>query len=186
MAFSGTSLEILRSFDRRAFAKGPPTTHHPHKRPSSSGGIWGGVVCELSEPKQRQNTHHLQSCTRDVDRRFCVGGAWTSWSDVAPFLETIFCESLGGSQTSPYFLETPWTSRNFPGLSGISPNFPRSSPTTFQDFNAWGMIKKGGVCKNSCRWASKCRMHNPPNMLYGGKGGNGGRHNNSPLLGALR
>ena len=32
--------------------RGPRTTHHPHKRPSSSGGILGGggVVCELSEP----------------------------------------------------------------------------------------------------------------------------------------
>ena len=32
---------------------GPPTTHHPHKRPSSSGGIFWGVVCELSEPKKK-------------------------------------------------------------------------------------------------------------------------------------
>ena len=33
--------------------RGPRTTHHPDKRPSSSGGILGGVVCELSEPKQK-------------------------------------------------------------------------------------------------------------------------------------
>ena len=36
-------------------AGGPQTTHHPHKRPSSSGGIFwgGGVVCELSEPEKK-------------------------------------------------------------------------------------------------------------------------------------
>ena len=34
--------------------RGPRTTHHPHKRPSSSGGIFGGVVCELSEPKKKK------------------------------------------------------------------------------------------------------------------------------------
>ena len=62
--------------------RGPPTTHHPHKRPSSSGGIFGGVVCELSEPKKRQNTHHPRFCTHDVDRRFCGGGVWISRSDV--------------------------------------------------------------------------------------------------------
>ena len=33
--------------------RGPRTTHHPQKRPSSSGGIFGGVVCELSEPKKK-------------------------------------------------------------------------------------------------------------------------------------
>ena len=34
--------------------RGSPTTHHPHKRPSSSDGIFeGGVVCELSEPKKK-------------------------------------------------------------------------------------------------------------------------------------
>ena len=37
-------------------------------------------MCELSELK-RQNTHHPQFCTRDVDRRFCGGGAWISRSD---------------------------------------------------------------------------------------------------------
>ena len=62
--------------------RGPPTTHHPHKRPSSSGGIFWGVVCELSEPKKKQNTHHPQFRTRDVDRRFCGGGAWISRSDI--------------------------------------------------------------------------------------------------------
>ena len=64
--------------------RGPPTTHHPHKRPSSSGGIFlGGVVCELSEPETKaKSTHHPQFCTRDVDRRFCGGGAWISRSEV--------------------------------------------------------------------------------------------------------
>ena len=28
-----------------------------------------------------QNTHHPQFCTRDVDPRFCGGGAWFSQSD---------------------------------------------------------------------------------------------------------
>ena len=34
-------------------SRGPPTTHHTHKRPSSSSGNFGGVVCELSEPKKK-------------------------------------------------------------------------------------------------------------------------------------
>ena len=39
--------------------RGLPTTHHPHKRSSSSGGILGGgMVCELSEPKKGKNTYH--------------------------------------------------------------------------------------------------------------------------------
>ena len=29
------------------------TTHHPHKSPSSSGGTFGGGVCEMSEPKKK-------------------------------------------------------------------------------------------------------------------------------------
>ena len=29
-----------------------------------------------------QNTHHPQFCTRDVDRRYCGGGAWISQSDL--------------------------------------------------------------------------------------------------------
>ena len=33
--------------------RGPPSTHHPHKRPSSSRGIFEGMVCELSEPKKK-------------------------------------------------------------------------------------------------------------------------------------
>ena len=125
--------------------------HHPHRRPSPPGGIFGRVVCELSEPKktlraqrlknfkilkfssqieifkraahqtpifcgefsrsglkfsseieifkrdwkfqsrliffnlwalwEMQNTHRPRFCTRDVDRRFCGGGAWISRSD---------------------------------------------------------------------------------------------------------
>ena len=37
----------------RGHYRGARNTHHPHKRPSSSGGIFGGVVCELSEPKEK-------------------------------------------------------------------------------------------------------------------------------------
>ena len=58
--------------------RGPRTTHHRHIRPSSSGGIFGGVVCELRNLRKRQTTHHPQFCTRDIDRRFCGGGAWNS------------------------------------------------------------------------------------------------------------
>ena len=38
------------------------------------------MVCEVSEPQKRQNTHNPQFCTRDVDRLFCGGGVWTSRS----------------------------------------------------------------------------------------------------------
>ena len=39
------------------------------------------MVCELLEPKKSQKTHYPQFCIRDVDRRFCGGGAWISRSD---------------------------------------------------------------------------------------------------------
>ena len=62
--------------------RGPPTTHHPHKRHSSSGGIFGGVVCELSEAKKKTKyAPPPKFCTRDVDCRFCGGGAWISGSE---------------------------------------------------------------------------------------------------------
>ena len=35
-----------------------------------------------TEPKRKQNTHHPQFCVRNVDRRFCGGGAWISRSDL--------------------------------------------------------------------------------------------------------
>ena len=39
-------------------------------------------MCEWSEPKNKENTHHHEFCTRDVDRRFCGGGAWISRLDL--------------------------------------------------------------------------------------------------------
>ena len=59
--------------------------HHPHKRPFISGGIFGGVVCELSEPKKKRNMHH------PPDPSFAIavligdlegGGVWISRFDV--------------------------------------------------------------------------------------------------------
>ena len=45
------------------------------------------MVCEMSELRERQNTHHPHFRTRDVGRRFCGGGAWLSRSDtVGSFL----------------------------------------------------------------------------------------------------
>ena len=79
----------------------PPPKLHPEFRareigtiwpfgvPSSSGGNFlgrGVVVCEVSEPKKRQNTHHPQCYTSDVDRRFCGGGALISRYDSIPQL----------------------------------------------------------------------------------------------------
>ena len=46
----------------------------PAKRPSSPGGILGGGWCaNCRNPRRRQNTHHPQFCTRDVDCPFCGG-----------------------------------------------------------------------------------------------------------------
>ena len=50
--------------------RGPPTTHHPHKRPSSSGGIFEGWCSNCLNLRKRKNMHHPQFCTRDVDCRF--------------------------------------------------------------------------------------------------------------------
>ena len=61
--------------------RGPPNTHHPHKRPSLPSGIFGGWCANCRNLRKRQNTHHPQFCTRDVGRRFGGGGAWISRSD---------------------------------------------------------------------------------------------------------
>ena len=42
--------------------------------------LFGGVVCELLEPKRTATYAPPLFRTRDVDRRFCGGGAWTSRS----------------------------------------------------------------------------------------------------------
>ena len=66
--------------------RGPPTTHHPHKGPSSSSGSlgWGRWCANCRNLRKRPNTYHPQFCTRDVDRRFCGGGAWSSRSGLLP------------------------------------------------------------------------------------------------------
>ena len=56
----------------RVFGRGPPTTHHPHKRPSSSGGILGGWCANFRNLRERQHMHHPQFCTRDIDLDFGV------------------------------------------------------------------------------------------------------------------
>ena len=43
------------------------------------GGVWCANCQNL---RKRQNTHHPQFCTRDVDRRFWGGGAWISRSEL--------------------------------------------------------------------------------------------------------
>ena len=40
-----------------------------------------GWCANCRDPRKRQNTHHPQFCTRDVDRQFCGGGEWISQSD---------------------------------------------------------------------------------------------------------
>ena len=40
------------------YCRTPPTTHHPHKRPSSSGGLFGGWCANCRNLRERQNTHH--------------------------------------------------------------------------------------------------------------------------------
>ena len=41
----------------------------------------GGWCANFRNLRKRQHTHHPQFCTRDVDRKFCGGGAWISGSD---------------------------------------------------------------------------------------------------------
>ena len=38
--------------------------------------------------RKRQNTHHPQFCTRDVDRQFCGGGVWISGPEKTRNLES--------------------------------------------------------------------------------------------------
>ena len=100
----------LNSRPFQDFLRGPRTTHHPHKRPSSSSGIFRGWCVNCRNLRKRQNMHHPQFCTRDVDRRFCGGGAWMSRSD--------------GRETLPSFWKVP--------------ELPRSSPATSRHFSHCG------------------------------------------------
>ena len=57
-----------------AFFRGPPTTHHSHKRPSSSRWSFMGVVCELLEPKKNAKYAPPPVLhSRNLDRRFLWG-----------------------------------------------------------------------------------------------------------------
>ena len=59
----------------------------------------GGWCANCRNLRERQNTHHPQFCTRDVDRRFCRGGAWNIQSAGRGFLQ---CEP-------PELLQSPET-----------------------------------------------------------------------------
>ena len=90
--------------------RGPRTTHHPHKRPSSSGGIFGGGggwCANCRNLRKRQNSHHPQFCTRDVDCQLCG-----------------VVRGFRGLIGVPRFHKSPWKNTAFPGCwseSGRSP-----------------------------------------------------------------
>ena len=64
-----------------------PTKDLPHRVV-----LFGGWCANCRNLRKRQNTHHPQFCTRDVDRPFCGGGAWISRSEIhnLPCLEGAF------------------------------------------------------------------------------------------------
>ena len=74
---------LLRTFESR----GPRTMHNSHKElPHRVIFFWGGGgggcgVRIVGTLRNKQHPHHPQSCTRDVNRRFCGGGAWISRSE---------------------------------------------------------------------------------------------------------
>ena len=85
--FAHTPCKIKVSLHR-----GPPTTHHPPQKTFLiKWSFWGGWCANCRNLRERQNTHHPQFCTRDVDLRFCGGVVWTSWSD----LQLSLCVSYG-------------------------------------------------------------------------------------------
>ena len=53
----------------------------PHTIPTKDL-LHQGWCANFSNLRKRQNTHHPQFCTRDVDRQFCGGGAWISGADL--------------------------------------------------------------------------------------------------------
>ena len=62
-------------FFRQLPNRGQGTTHHPPKRTFLIGWyFWGGggwcANCRNLRIRKRQNSHHPQFCTRDVDRQF--------------------------------------------------------------------------------------------------------------------
>ena len=80
----GDSRELIRSEigDRQ-----PRTT--PTKDLLHRVVFLGGWCASCRKLRKRQNTYHPQFCTRDVDCRFCGGGAWISRSDETPIF-TVF------------------------------------------------------------------------------------------------
>ena len=54
----------------------------PTKDPPHEVVFWGGWCANCRNLRKRQNTHHIQFCTRDVDRQVYGGGAWISRSDL--------------------------------------------------------------------------------------------------------
>ena len=49
----------------------------------------GGWCANCRNLRERQNTHHPQFCTHDVDHRFCGGGEWISRSDTLGLMEMV-------------------------------------------------------------------------------------------------
>ena len=79
-AYSGKVclIRTLRDCKRRSLtvSKKAPTVS-----PKASPVFWGEWCANCRNLRKRQTTHHPQFCTHDVDRRFCGGGAWISWSE---------------------------------------------------------------------------------------------------------
>ena len=62
----------LLSAGRGLFSRGPPTTHHPHKRTSSSGGILGDGVRIVGTKEEGKNAPPPVLHSRWVVRGFRV------------------------------------------------------------------------------------------------------------------
>ena len=63
----------------------------------------------VGNKEKRQNTHHPQFCTRDVDRRFCGGGEWFRSLKMPLLLSSINWNNIqDGRQRQKTNPKKPW------------------------------------------------------------------------------
>ena len=148
--------------------------------------FFGGWCANCRKLRKRQTTHHPQFCTRDVDCRFCGGGAWISRSEiiVSPMVIAIagVCQSqLAIAKPISVLrcrdLQSPW-----PGTGVLNWEIPGSAPGSAPG-GALGNWGARGVLQRVLKETGRA----PGSALEGANvGGSTGRAPSGALLEHLR
>ena len=140
----------------------------------------GGWCANCRNPRKRQNTHHPQFCTRDVDRRFCGGGAWISQSDETltrhllwEVLNGVGVDGVGGIfPFFSFFFRFPSLFRFFFRFSSLFFAFLRFSSfffafLRFSSFFSYSFGTRANDCNLLGKWgiSLRPRLHRPRSEL---------------------